>query len=360
MPISVHEAIYLGNFADADSDEGTTSLESTAPYLQNFGSGGDPLRDHQHDLTFDDANSDGSIETDNISSSETLSYNLGGGPVVANVDSLVVVSITATYTNGTVISYSNVVMFQDSIGNLFLANSDFAGTDLNISGAGLESINVTSIDGSNYTGLYHQNMQDFVCYAKGARIAVANGECAVEHLKVGDLVRTLDHGLQPIRWIGRRNVVVRPGQVPVRIKAGSLGPRQPNRDLLVSPQHRMLVSEPGGTTQAFVAAKHLCRLKGIGPARGLRSVVYFHILTGHHEVLIAQGAPSESFLPGPVALRALTLHQRLQINALGLMHGPDMMPAARPILKGKARDRMIARLVDRQRHRLRLPHPMAA
>ena len=342
MPISVHEAIYLGNFADADSDEGTTSLESTAPYLQNFGSGGDPLRDHQHDLTFDDANSDGSIETDNISSSETLSYNLGGGPVVANVDSLVVVSITATYTNGTVISYSNVVMFQDSIGNLFLANSDFAGTDLNISGAGLESINVTSIDGSNYTGLYHQNMQDFVCFAKGARIMTAQGPRAVEALVVGDLIRTMDHGHQPIQWIGQREVSLRSDRLPVRIKAGSFGAGQPGRDLVVSPQHRVLVQAESG--RVLVAAKQLLPLKGVGPVRGRRKVVYFHLLMRRHEVVFAEGLPTESFLPGPQALRSLSVAQRLEVMRLGL----GAMTPARPIAKGKTRDRVVARLVGMQ------------
>ena len=359
MPVSVHEAIYLGNFADADSDEGSVALENTAPYLQNFGSFGDPLRDHQQNLTFDDADSDGSIETDNISASETVSYDLGGGPVVANVDSLVVVSITATYTDGTVINYSNVVMFQDTTGNMFLANSDFAGTDLNISGAGLQSINVTSIDGSAYTGLFHQNMQDFVCFAKGTRLAAARGARAVEELRIGDLLWTYDHGVQPVRWIGRRLVSLRPEDSPVRIKPNALGPGRPDRELLVSPQHRIMISDAEATSQVFVAAKHLTALRGISRARGIRRVEYFHVLMPQHEVLNAQGAPTESFWPGPMALRCLTLQQVAQIGAL-IPIGTGAMRLARPEAKGKARDRLIARLVEKQKAGQQLPRLIAA
>ena len=165
---------------------------------------------------------------------------------------------------------------------------------------------------------------------------------AVETLMVGDLIRTMDHGNQPIQWIGRREVSVLSDRLPVRIKAGSFGAGQPGRDLVVSPQHRILVQAESG--RVLVAAKQLLPLKGVGPVRGRRKVVYFHLLMRRHEVVFAEGLPTESFLPGPEALRSVSVAQRLEVMRLGL----GAMTPARPIAKGKTRDRVVARLVGMQ------------
>ena len=59
-----------------------------------------------------------------------------------------------------------------------------------------------------------------------------------EKLAAGDMVVTMDHGPQPIRWIGSSK---RPDRqlAPILIRKGALGN---TRDLRVSPQHRMLLS----------------------------------------------------------------------------------------------------------------------
>ena len=130
--MSTSHAIFLGNFADADSDELTFDLENPSQYLGTFGSAGAPLSDQITDVTYNDVdNGTTLIETNNLGSSDSISYDVGGGTVVAQVDSLVVVNATATYSNGSTQSFSNVVMYQDTSGNLFLTNSSFAGTDLN-------------------------------------------------------------------------------------------------------------------------------------------------------------------------------------------------------------------------------------
>jgi hypothetical protein len=44
------------------------------------------------------------------------------------------------------------------------------------------------------------------CFAAGTMIETECGMTPVEQIQVGDLVRTLDHGLQPVQWRGSRGV----------------------------------------------------------------------------------------------------------------------------------------------------------
>lgn len=155
-----------------------------------------------------------------------------------------------------------------------------------------------------------------VCFALGTLIDTAVGPVPVEKLKVGDLVVTADHALQPIRWIeGDRVSSARlgdnPGLQPVRIAAGALGPGVPKRDLCVSQQHRIVVSGPVvqllfGEAEALVAAKSLCSWPGIDISLTAGPVVYFHILLDRHEILSAEGTPAESLYLGDEALCAMS------------------------------------------------------
>nr|AIA91314.1 CAZy families GT4 protein [uncultured Gluconobacter sp.] len=100
----------------------------------------------------------------------------------------------------------------------------------------------------------------------------------IEDLRVGDLVLTKDDGPQPLRWISSRHVsaemlAAHPNMRPIRIRAGALGEGLPLRDLIVSPQHRMLVRSKVaermfGEEEVLVAAKHLLELDGVDVARG--------------------------------------------------------------------------------------------
>ena len=155
-----------------------------------------------------------------------------------------------------------------------------------------------------------------VCFTAGTSILAEGGYCLIEDLDVGDLVSTLDRGLQPIRWIEssalpRERLRDVPSMRPVRIKAGSLGKGQPERDLLVSQQHRILVSGPKvellfGVPEALVAAKHLCGWPGIKIETSDQPVTYFHILLDHHEILTAEGALAESLYLGEESLHTLS------------------------------------------------------
>lgn len=184
-----------------------------------------------------------------------------------------------------------------------ILNDTFAGWDANTT-LTLQNGGVP-VAGSNLTF----DNTNVVCFTKGAMILTPNGEVPVEHLKVGDFVVTMDNGLKPIRWIGCRELnacelQTMPNLRPVLIPAGQLGNK---RDLLVSRQHGMVLDTPtGGGGQQLVRACHLAEAQGpIRIANGKKSVCYYHIMFDQHEIIFAEGAPSESFYPGPMGLRAL-------------------------------------------------------
>lgn len=151
----------------------------------------------------------------------------------------------------------------------------------------------------------------WVCFAAGTLIKTAFGEVPVEKLKVGDLVETQDDGLQKIRWTGARKLPLKKGAIlattPVRIAANAFGAGMPSSELLVSPQHRILVQGAAaellfGEPEVLVPAKHLVDGKDITYASDLGTVDYVHIMFDTHQIVTSNGLNSESFHPGAVGL----------------------------------------------------------
>jgi len=164
------------------------------------------------------------------------------------------------------------------------------------------------------------------CFLKGTMIDTPRGAVPIEQLQIGDFVLTKDRGAQPIRWIGSRNIGAAdlekaPNLRPIRITAGALGFRLPATDLIVSPQHRVLlrsrvVQNMFGVGEVMVAAKKLLALKGIEIARDLSGAHYYHFLCDRHEVVVANGAETESLFPGPEALRSVGAEALAEIYIL--------------------------------------------
>jgi len=137
------------------------------------------------------------------------------------------------------------------------------------------------------------------CFVAGTRIAVPGGHRRVEHLAVGDLVETRDHGAQPIRWIGSRTVAGRGAFAPVQFAPGTLGG---NDALTVSPQHRMLIDDWRaqvylGENEVLCAAHMLVNGDTIRYAPCAK-VTYVHFMFDDHEIVTANGLSCESFLAG--------------------------------------------------------------
>lgn len=164
---------------------------------------------------------------------------------------------------------------------------------------------------------------DVPCFTAGTLIMTPEGPMPIEDLKVGDMVVTADNGPQHIRWIGTRNLsheelVKKPKLLPILIKAGALGCDLPKRDLLVSPQHRMLVRSRIAVRmfdaeEILVPARILTASPGISVAKDTLSVTYYHLLFDRHEIVFAEGAPSESLFVGAQALSSVPPEARAEI-----------------------------------------------
>ncbi|MEO1000489.1 MAG: Hint domain-containing protein, partial [Pseudomonadota bacterium] len=109
------------------------------------------------------------------------------------------------------------------------------------------------------------------CFAAGTLIETPAGPRAVETLAVGDLVRTADGRDVALRWTGTQHLgpeelARQPALRPVRIAAGAFGPGRPARDLVVSPQHRIVVDHWRVATffghDAVLAPMRSCSPKG--------------------------------------------------------------------------------------------------
>lgn len=224
-------------------------------------------------------------------------------------------------------------------------------------------------DGNGYDGLIgiydasgaitgrieFRNIENIICFTAGCRIATPRGEVPVETLRPGDRVVTRDNGLQELRWIGGRSLTwqelaAAPHLRPIRITQGSLGQGLPERDMLVSPNHRMLVASSRSAlyfaeAEVLVAAKHLVDHRAIRPVEPF-AVTYVHLLFDRHEVVLADGAWSESFQPGDWSLNGIGNAQRLEIvelfPALATAAGRAAFAAARPTLK-RAEAALLAR-----------------
>ena len=154
-----------------------------------------------------------------------------------------------------------------------------------------------------------------ICFTPGTLIDTVDGPRPVEDLREGDRVQTRDNGVQDILWIGSRRMTgarlfAMPRLRPVRFRTGALGVERPDQELLVSPEHRMLIKGEiaqslFNTPEVLVAAKDLVNGSTITVDTELREVTYIHLLLPRHEVIHANGIETESFHPANAALTTL-------------------------------------------------------
>ena len=175
-----------------------------------------------------------------------------------------------------------------------------------------------------------------ICFADGVLIDTPDGEIPVEALQVGDMVRTWDGDILPVKWIGCRHLAwweleLHPQLRPVRIFAGVLGAGMPRADLLVSPQHRVMIEGPKiemwfTTPRVLVPAISLVDAARARREMQVDSVSYHHLLLAGHRILRANGAPAESLLLGDQACETLGQAQMREIAQLF----PELAGANRP------------------------------
>ncbi|WP_348774584.1 Hint domain-containing protein [Ruegeria atlantica] len=164
------------------------------------------------------------------------------------------------------------------------------------------------------------------CFVKGTLIETGKGPCPVEELSVGDKVRVSSGALLPILWIGKKTMSAEalqrnPRLRPVCIQKGAIGDGLPDRDLYVSPQHRIVLEGWRaellfGESRVFAAAIHLVNDKTIRQVRPDEAVTYFHVACDRHAILISHGLPTESLFLGDMALLSFDREDVVELGML--------------------------------------------
>ena len=298
-------------------------------------------------------------------------YNSGGfveatltlGPVINTMGGMDVYVIDDTTPGWTYIDPGEAVALVDDVGsvlqfvshdsNLFANNGPAAGlTSTYIGSVAIGSTDSLQSDNGGFS-YYVQGVPNpgtIPCYAPGTLIRTPDGECKVERLVPGDYVETLDAGAQKVLWTRHADQPLEQlseDHRPVLIQKGALGGGNPRRDLVVSPQHRMLVGGRGqldflAESEVFVPAKALTGLVGIRRKMGSKRIRWIQFALEQHHVVWAEGCLSESLLLGRMVLNGLPLAERQSLDALYPDAAPDAAslngPPARPCMTvGQAR-----------------------
>lgn len=352
MP-DIFNVLFLGNLTDIDTVDGDNDAENASALVgMTFGGESDALAARVQEFSPGSTGYTGGTNTAyDQDNTPAETFRLDGG-AEQTFDSAVVYNATITYIDGTT-SNITAVVFQDTDGNTYLAPEFSANADqAALEAAPIRSLTLDSLLSNEFSGMTgsRQTTNYVTCFTDDVMITTPAGELPVQHLSVGDLVRTQDNGMQPIRWIGRAQTRAAGAMTPVCISAGALGGGVPRTDLMVSQQHRILIRSKivrrmTGASEVFVAAKTLLALDGVTLALTAENVTYHHLLLDHHEVIFANGMPTESLMTGKQALYAVGLGSVLEIMTLfpGLIHTAGQ--PARPIVKGPKIANLIARHV---------------
>ncbi len=280
----------------------------------------------------------GSIQSSIIAQDDSANLGLNSSKTinVLNNDSTTGGTLTVTHINDIAVGPGGTVTL--TTGQTVTLNAD--GTLTVLSDGDIETTYFTyTINnglGQEDTGIVQVNQ--LPCFVAGTLIDTPRGPVPVEDLRPGDLVITLDNSVQPIRWVGSREIEATGNFAPIRICKGSFGAEA---DVLLSPQHRVLVRDIWadlmfGDSEVLIKAKDLVNGKTVRREESAASVTYVHLLFDQHNILTSSGLLSESYLPGPMMRYTFSDEACAEIITLF----PELAnldtgswEAARPILK---------------------------
>ena len=357
MVSTVISAVFLGNLVafNADQDENSEPDQHVNSLLNTYGSFSAPLSDGMFELTLNSA-ADSLYAEDHfdLKAIDSLTYDIGAGEVTDDKEAGQLAGATITFANGfSVVSAVQVV--QVSSGDSFLLISDSQKAPYGQQT--IQSVEITSLfhatRGFAPTG--YEGASFAICFCNGTSVRTARGSVLIETLRVGDLVECDGKGMRPVRWIGCR-VVGRPelerheNLRPIRITAGALGNGLPKRDLLISQQHRVMVTSliaerMFGESDVLIAANKLTALAGVFVDYTVEQFAYFHMLFDEHEVIFAENIPSESLLLGEQAMKALDTRALNEIREVfpRVLDGDERPNPARTIPKGRMQRKLVQR-----------------
>lgn len=191
--------------------------------------------------------------------------------------------------------------------------------------AGNYTLRMTEVGPDDSLGAIIDKVSLLICFGADTLIDCPGGRRHIRDIGIGDRVDTAN-GPQRVRWVGRRHIGradmdANPKLRPLRIRKGALGPGIPERDLLVSRQHRILIRSRiahrmFGVGEVLVAAFHLLGLPGVEIDASGQPIEYVHLLFDAHQIITAEGTQAESLLTGPEALAAVSAEARAEILTL--------------------------------------------
>lgn len=175
-----------------------------------------------------------------------------------------------------------------------------------------------------------------LCFVSGTLIMTPQGPRPIEVLRVGDEIMTAHGSRAPIRWLGARRITLieaaaNPTLWPVTFERGSLGKDLPQRQLQLSPHHRVLVDSAVaervfGAREVLVAAKDFLAMPGVSQARPERDFWYLHIMCDRHDLILANGVVAETLYLGEMTKAALSDKALAEVLAIF----PDLADTSAP------------------------------
>jgi hypothetical protein len=192
--------------------------------------------------------------------------------------------------------------------------------------------------GNNYAvGSNGAVTEEAPCFLRGTLIRTERGEVAVQDLAVGERVLTLSGQIRPIMWIGTGQVVVSRGRrsaaTPVIVRKGAPADHVPDRDLRLTKGHSFYFDG------VLVPIEYLVNHRSILWDDRAQEVELYHLELESHDVLLANGAPAESYRDDG--------NRWLFQNGSGALQQHKQEPCAPVLTGGPVVDALWRRLLER-------------
>jgi autotransporter passenger strand-loop-strand repeat protein len=221
-----------------------------------------------------------------------------------------------------------------SNGNTYATVSGTGGTTETFIFAG------TSISGSlqlGSDGNGGEMLTEVACFLPGTHILTDRGEVLVEKLQVGDTVVTAAGNQRRLCWIGQGRALATRGRrtaaTPLIVRKGALADNVPHRDLRITKGHALYIDE------VLIPVEFLVNHRSILWDDRAQEVTVFHLELDAHDVLVADGAPAESYRDDG--------NRWLFHNANTGWDQPAKVPCAPVLTGGPVVDAVWQRLLDR-------------
>jgi Hint domain-containing protein len=237
-----------------------------------------------------------------LGAGDTFGDSQGGavtGPITASSSNLFEFSghfgneTIANFTGGAGSTHDTIQFAADDFASFMAVQNAMSqvGPDVVITLDSTDSITLENVTLSNLVSADFQ----FVCFMAGTMISTPRGEAAIQMLRRGDIVMTADNRIAAISWIGRQTVATRFADpvrcLPIRIRASALGDDVPSRDLLVSPDHAILVDDVLIQAGALINGTSIVRETNVP-----ETFIYYHVELDDHSLILAENTPAESFV----------------------------------------------------------------